>query len=737
MREEKYMNLKIKFVFALFFCSIVFLLLYKSSNVEAQEEFFQNEINTYVFNVAHVAYGSSSHSSGNFPASAAINRDRKGTGWGMGTGGWNDGTPNQFPDYLEVHFDGDKAIEEIDIYTLQDNYNNPVEPTQDMVFTLYGITDFDVNYWDAANNQWVYLGGARNNNKVWWQFKFPTVVTSKISITILNAISGPNPKNFSRITEVEVWGRDGLRLIAEPVGSPTLTDPDPCDGKVSTPCAPTITLYDAIKGDPLRYRNYPNMLDWNYQNWTNDSSKNLPVLAHAVTLWRPRSEWDRLADSNPDPVQWWRTFLNCQVGDPACPANVPSKLRYMKSDEVLSNTYDADTVRAVVSVFHWASHEMVQGRSNASTDDLAFKARLYLWKTWGLYALGAGYGSAHYLTHLGNRQLSLADKRCHKKSGFNKFSYTGPFMALAGMRSPWAHLCQEDRGPLFLRAITPEWPNMLPANAPADLRTPIKDNETSAQWALLDLIEDRREAFVNEPYYNTFYYKTENAYGLYSELRTFFVNLIVTGDGSETIRGFLQNTKLSVEYHFLAWVDSAGRLVRMTVMRENTNAATIPTYAVIYKSDRTAEAMLPFLTRSLTMQEYLNWQHTQPNSDNVPERAPRLCYRTDACYAGKDVTPQCYKKPNELDKDWVKCWTRQERGPGINNGYALLLNNSSETFFDSINPTRLKVSNLKESGEFPNIKHGKIVEWLRPLDIRTKRYHIAYLPSTGTWVNYW
>jgi hypothetical protein len=44
-------------------------------------------------------------------------------------------------------------------------------------------------------------------------------------------------------------------------------------------------------------------------------------------------------------------------------------------------------------------------------------------------------------------------------------------------------------------------------------------------------------------------------------------------------------------------------------------------------------------------------------------------------------------------------------------------------------------------GESANVKHGTIVEWIRPLDIRTKLYHVAYipgtLPATGTWVSYW
>src|SRR6185436_13997973 len=50
----------------------------------------------------------SSTYSGNYPAAGAINGDRKGLKWGAG-GGWNDGTPNTSPDWIEVDFNGLKT----------------------------------------------------------------------------------------------------------------------------------------------------------------------------------------------------------------------------------------------------------------------------------------------------------------------------------------------------------------------------------------------------------------------------------------------------------------------------------------------------------------------------------------------------------------------------------------------------------------------------------------------------
>jgi RHS repeat-associated protein len=146
-----------------------------------------------------VAYASSTLDS-RFPVSAIINGDRQGIGWEAGTGGWHDATYNTFPDYLEIHFSGEKQINEIDFFTLQDNYPSPSVPTADMTFTQWGVTAFRLNYWDTATNQWVFLAEIQGNNKVWRKVDFPTVRTPKLSIMILNGAS-----SYSRVVEIEAW----------------------------------------------------------------------------------------------------------------------------------------------------------------------------------------------------------------------------------------------------------------------------------------------------------------------------------------------------------------------------------------------------------------------------------------------------------------------------------------------------------------------------------------------------
>ncbi|PSJ37666.1 PA14 domain-containing protein [Allosphingosinicella deserti] len=81
-------------------------------------------------NVALAANGgrasaSSTHSAA-FPVVGVNNGDRTGAGWGQASGGWNDATAGDFPDWLQVSFNGEKLISEIGIVTLQDGA--PIEP---------------------------------------------------------------------------------------------------------------------------------------------------------------------------------------------------------------------------------------------------------------------------------------------------------------------------------------------------------------------------------------------------------------------------------------------------------------------------------------------------------------------------------------------------------------------------------------------------------------------------------
>lgn len=156
--------------------------------------------NVAASNSGSTAAGSTTYSNG-FPASSAIDGDRKGTNWGGGSGGWNDATRDVYPDSLEVNFNNTRTINQIRVYTVQNDYYNPVEPTPLTPADVNGILDFDVQYFNGTN--WITIpgGSVTGNDKAMRIFVFPDITTTKIRIVVNNSRN-----HFSRITEVEAFG---------------------------------------------------------------------------------------------------------------------------------------------------------------------------------------------------------------------------------------------------------------------------------------------------------------------------------------------------------------------------------------------------------------------------------------------------------------------------------------------------------------------------------------------------
>jgi hypothetical protein len=147
-----------------------------------------------------LAAPSTTHASGGYPASSAIDGEHKGLNWGNG-GGWNDGTRDVWPDTLEVDFSGVRTINEIRVYTVQNDLRNPVEPTATTPADLYGIKDFNVQYWNGTAWVTVRGGSVIGNGKAMRVFKFPLITTTKIRVVVHAGRS-----HWSRIVEVEAFG---------------------------------------------------------------------------------------------------------------------------------------------------------------------------------------------------------------------------------------------------------------------------------------------------------------------------------------------------------------------------------------------------------------------------------------------------------------------------------------------------------------------------------------------------
>jgi RHS repeat-associated protein len=177
------------------------------------------------FNVALAANGavataSSAHTCCGFSTAGAINGNNRGP-WGNGEG-WNDATESVVPDWIQVEFAGSKTIDEINVFSLHDNYTQENNPTLTQTFSLYGLLAFDVQYWNGSS--WVTIpgGSVAGNNKVWRKFTFSPITTTKIRVHI-NAV----PDAWSRVVEIQAFGTsaggDKVQwLVPDHLGTPRI-----------------------------------------------------------------------------------------------------------------------------------------------------------------------------------------------------------------------------------------------------------------------------------------------------------------------------------------------------------------------------------------------------------------------------------------------------------------------------------------------------------------------------------
>src|SRR5688572_30184616 len=195
-------------------------------------------------NVAAAAAGAtataSSVYSAGYPAAAVINGDRRGTNYGSG-GVWHDGTGGVYPDWVEIAFAGSKTIDEVAVFTVQNAWSAPSEPTPAMTWSQWGVNDFTVQYWTGSAWQTVPDGVVTNNNLVWRSVTFPALTTARIRVLTQRAADG-----WSRLTEVEAYQSDGA---PPPPGNtpPTVNITAPAEG--ATAVAPASFTVSANAGD--------------------------------------------------------------------------------------------------------------------------------------------------------------------------------------------------------------------------------------------------------------------------------------------------------------------------------------------------------------------------------------------------------------------------------------------------------------------------------------------------------
>ena|GEM_PF-2272584 len=159
-------------------------------------------VNVALSSAGATATASSTYAGRNYSPVGAIDGDRKGTNWEQG-GGWNDNTRDVWPDDWTVNFDGAQSINEIRVYTLQNDFTNPQEPTPLTPADLYGIKDFEVQTCNGGTCTTIpTIGTVTGNDKAMRIF----VLASPVNATGVRIKINDGREHFSRLVEVEVFG---------------------------------------------------------------------------------------------------------------------------------------------------------------------------------------------------------------------------------------------------------------------------------------------------------------------------------------------------------------------------------------------------------------------------------------------------------------------------------------------------------------------------------------------------
>ncbi|HEX7174222.1 MAG TPA: Ig-like domain-containing protein [Pyrinomonadaceae bacterium] len=152
-------------------------------------------------------FASSTETSRNYSTTSAFDGERAGANWEQG-GGWNDDTRDVWGDHLGVTFGGGgpKTINEIRVYTLQNNYGQPVAPDDNTDASYYGIQNFEVQYMDAGGNWMTVSGGSVTGNT---KARRTFVLASPVTATAVRVVVQMGRVHYSRIVELEAYGPPG------------------------------------------------------------------------------------------------------------------------------------------------------------------------------------------------------------------------------------------------------------------------------------------------------------------------------------------------------------------------------------------------------------------------------------------------------------------------------------------------------------------------------------------------
>ena len=114
---------------------------------------------------------------------------------------WTDDTTDEFPDVVQINFSGNKTIDRVVVYSVQEELNHfgGIDPSDTDTCYVYVLVDFTVEGWNG--NNWVTLATVTDNDLCKRTVTFAPFTTDQIRINV--TVTGG--WSWTRIAEVEAW----------------------------------------------------------------------------------------------------------------------------------------------------------------------------------------------------------------------------------------------------------------------------------------------------------------------------------------------------------------------------------------------------------------------------------------------------------------------------------------------------------------------------------------------------
>jgi len=173
-----------------------------NNDLEGVKELFCASTNIALTSLGGTAYASSEYSS-NYNVGSVNNGDTSSDSWGSPGGGWEDGTVDDFPDYLWVTFNKVRTLTRAKIYTL-DSATYPA--------STYGIKNYELQYLKLGGNpgtdsDWKTYTTITDNSEGMRSHYLGHIPTEGIRLKI-NGSNGSN--DYSRVIEFEAYEDTGI-----------------------------------------------------------------------------------------------------------------------------------------------------------------------------------------------------------------------------------------------------------------------------------------------------------------------------------------------------------------------------------------------------------------------------------------------------------------------------------------------------------------------------------------------